>query len=56
MKTEKKEENEEKNAKREKIIREKNKKENFEKQDLKKFDESFGKIAYFELAGISLGA
>ena len=38
-KTEEKEEKKEKNAKREKI-----KKEDFEKRDLKKFDESFGKI------------
>ena len=46
-KTEEKEEKKEKtekNVKREKIIKEKNKKEDFEKQDLKKFDESFGKI------------
>ena len=43
-KTEEKEEKKEKNAKREKIIKEKNKKEDFEKHDLKKFDESFGKI------------
>lgn len=43
-KTEEKKEKTEKNVKREKIIKEKNKKEDFEKQDLKKFDESFGKI------------
>lgn len=44
MKKEEKKEKKEKNAKREKIIKEKNKKIDFEKQDLKKFDESFGKI------------
>lgn len=44
MKKEEKKEKKEKNAKREKIIKEKNKKKDFEKQDLKKFDESFRKI------------